>query len=172
MTADPAGIDEDLTLADAIDRMLANNVRHLLVLRADELIGVVDSADLALANAITQERTADVPVRSAMRGVFRCPPDMAVTDVVRTMERNHFTCAAVVDARHNVVGIFTIADALHALRQLVLGGAEPADARPALSSDDVPSNEAPPRVRVARMLRSSHAAPSADQGMAFGTVGL
>ena len=173
MTPDPAGIDEELTLADATDRMLANNIRHLLVLRDGELIGVVDSADLALANAVSQRRISEIPVTSAVRGVFRCAPDTPIEDAIQTMERNHYSCAVVVDDEHRVVGIFTVSDAFRALRQLATGEEVTPEVTPTLAPQ-VPAErqEALPRLRVSRMLASHHASPSAGQGLTFGKVGL
>lgn len=173
MTLDPCAIDEDLTLADAADRMLTNNIRHLLVLREGHLIGLLDASDLALANAVTGDRTDEINVSSATRGVFRCPPHMPVAHVVATMERNHYGCAAVVDDRNNVVGIFTITDALRALRRTVAGHPVQAQVEPT-HRPDIPEvrDSVLPRVRVKRMLKARGAAPSADQGLVLGTVGV
>ena len=173
MTLDPCGIDEDLTLADAADRMLANNIRHLLVLREGHLIGLLDASDLALANAVTGDRIDEISVSTATRGVFRCPPTMPVADVVKTMERNHYGCAAIVDDRSEVVGIFTITDALQALRRVVAGHEVAAQVEPT-HRPEIPEtrDSVLPRVRVKRMLRKGGAAPTADQGLVFGTIGV
>lgn len=173
MTPDPAGIDEELTLADATDRMLANNIRHLLVLRDGELVGVVDSADLALANAISQRRIQEIPVTSAVRGVFRCAPDTPIEDAIQTMERNHYTCAVVVDDQHHVVGIFTVSDAFRALRRLATGRQVAPEVAPTLAPERPAERvEALPKVRVSRILASHRAGPNAAQGLTFGKVGL
>ena len=173
MTPDPAGIDEELTLADATDRMLANNIRHLLVLRDGDLVGVVDSADLALANAVCQRPIQEIPVTSAVRGVFRCAPDTRIEDAIQTMERNHYSCAVVVDANHHVVGVFTVSDAFRALRQLATGTKVAPEVAPTLAPEPpAERKEVLPKVRVSRMLASHHAGPSAAQGLTFGTVGL
>ncbi len=173
MTLDPCGIDEDLTLADAADRMLANNIRHLLVLREGHLIGLLDASDLALANAVTGDRIDEISVSSATRGVFRCPPDMPVVDVVCTMERNHYGCAAIVDDLNRVVGIFTTTDALQALRRVIAGHAVEPQVAPTHRPNIPEIRESVlPRVRVERMLRDRGAAPVDAQGLVLGTVGV
>jgi CBS domain-containing protein len=173
MTPDPCGIDENLSLADAIDRMLANNIRHLIVLRDGELLGLIDSGDLTLAQEASDDSAKDVPVAKAVRGVFRCTPDASAADVVRTMERNHFGCAVAVDDAGVAVGIFTITDALRGLRRMLLGHEVPAEVT-STHHPDLPQEREKtlPRVRVKRMLRRAHAAPAASDGMAFGKVGV
>lgn len=172
MTHDPCGIDVDLTLADAIDRMLANDIRHLLVVADGKLVGVIDSADVALTNAITNERTAEISVRAAVRSVFVCPRDTPIHHVAQTMERNHYGCAAVVEDGF-VVGIFTTTDALRALREVTLAHEVApevvASHRPQLAET---REKTLPEVRVKRLLKSHGASPRASDGLTFGTLGL
>ncbi len=171
MTPEPCGIDEDLSLADAVDRMQANNIRHLLVLRDGELLGVIDSGDLALTNATTTQVSKKILVSQAARGVFRCPPDAALTDVVRTMESQHFGCAAVVDDRGDVVGIFTVTDAFRALRSVLAGHDTTPQIEPTHHPDLPKERQAVlPSVRVKRLLRHGNAAPAASDGMLLGST--
>lgn len=173
MTPDPCGIDEDLTLADATDRMFANNIRHLVVLREGELLGVLDTGDIALCNALSPKNASEVTVRSAVRRVFRCTPADALVDVIQTMEHHHFGCAVVVDAQGDAVGILTVTDVMRALRVQLHGGDVEREVvsslRPELPDE---RQKHLPVVRVKRMLRRSGAAPSPSDGLVFATTGL
>lgn len=176
MTADPCIVDEGLSLADAMDRMMANDIRHLVVVRNDLMVGIVDAGDLSLANAITGENLTDVLVSQAMRGLFRCPADTPLSDVVRTMEAHHFGCVAAVDDG-NLVGIFTRSDALRALREIMLGHRIEAYTHsdvPNASADDSDGDRpvTPPRSQVRRLVDKGGASPSAGAGLVFGTVGV
>lgn len=172
MTPQPCVVDEDLSLADAMDRMMANNIRHLVVVRDDVMIGIIDSSDLSLANAVMDEKLKDIPISRAVRGVFRCSPNMPLADVVRTMEGEHFGCVVVVDG-NEVVGIFTLTDALRALRQLALD--HPVQPETSSTHMPVPPHERENHahhVRARRLLDSHHASPSANDGKVFGSVGV
>lgn len=177
MSKRPCVVDEGLSLSDAMDRMLANDIRHLVVVRGQRMVGVVDASDLSLTNAVVGEPLADVPVTKAMRGLFSCPADMPLTDVVRTMEEHHFGCVAVV-RDNELVGIFTNSDALRALREIVLGhDVQPlhgrkSDAGLADADPEQPRQTPPPRARARRLIAKGGAAPTARDGMTFGTVGL
>ncbi len=171
MTPEPCGIDEDLSLADAVDRMQANNIRHLLVLRNGELLGVIDSADLALTNATKTQIPKKILVSEAARGVFRCRPDAALTDVVRTMESQHFGCAAVIDHDGDVVGIFTVTDAFRALRTVLAGHDTTPQVEPSHHPDLPTERQAVlPNVRVKRLLRHANVSPAASDGMLLGNT--
>jgi CBS domain-containing protein len=164
MTPDPCGVDERLRLGDALDRMLANNIRHLVVLRDDRLAGIVALDDIHVTSSVLGGRAEDATIRTAMRPAFTCSPDTPVAEVARAMESGQCDCAVVLDADGaTVIGIFTITDALRALRQLEEGHF--------VQPEHVPShNRAPyePKhgrpvvpVRAGTILSEHHAAPRA-----------
>jgi CBS domain-containing protein len=171
MSPDPAGVDCELTVADAADRMRANNIRHLLVVRKDQLRGVISLDDVSSAIAVAGDQGASIPVAAITRLAFTCRPETSMTVVSRHMEANHLDCAVVVEDG-DVVGIFTVSDALRCLRALAAGH----DVAPAVTSTLHPAPEEAghehplSHVRVKRMLRSHGAAPSPNDGAAFGTV--
>lgn len=172
MTPKPCVIDESLTLADAMDRMLANNIRHLVVVSNEQAVGIVDAADLGLISGLWSESPREITVKKAKRPLFQCSSTAPVTEVVRTMENHHYTCAVIVDEGH-VVGIFTLTDALRALRQLAMGRPVEPEVEPTHRPQLAPEREkTPPRVHARSMLHDRGASPSASDGLAFGTVGL
>jgi len=172
MTSQPCVVDEGLSLADAMDRMLANNIRHLVVVRGQQMVGVVDSSDLGLANAITQQKLRDIPVSRATRGVCQCPHDMPLTEVARMMEAQHYGCVVATEGGR-IVGIFTATDALRALRSIVLGHSVEPQVVPTHRPDVAKKREStPPHARARRMLEARGAAPSSSDGLLFGRVGV
>jgi CBS domain-containing protein len=172
MTLDPCAVDEDLTLDDAADRMRANNIRHLLVLRDGHLIGVVSSRDLAFAQAVSEDSAAQTMVRAAARPALRtCLPDCPLAEVALDMEANHLDCVVVVDTEGNAKGIFTLVDALQALRTLLAGHSVAPQVVPTHKHTGASIGDTQMRVRVKRILRRAGASPSPNDGMAFGRGG-
>jgi CBS domain-containing protein len=49
MTRDPATIDPDATVGEALDRMITGGFRHLPVMKDEAVVGVVSMRDLAQA---------------------------------------------------------------------------------------------------------------------------
>jgi acetoin utilization protein AcuB len=118
MTQIPATVDEDLSLADATERMFHNEIRHLVVTRGNrEVVGVVSQRDLALATSLS----SDGKVAHAMtRHPYSCRPGSPLLDVVTEMEQGRYGCAIVM---HDGLpaGVFTTTDALRAVRSLLTG---------------------------------------------------
>jgi acetoin utilization protein AcuB len=121
MTGVPATVDEDLSLQDAAERMFLSNIRHLPIMRAGRLIGVLSSRDVAVLTSLPGVDARTTRVSYATDGhLYECGPDAPVDEVAREMEAHRYG-AAVVTEQGNPVGIFTTTDALRALRQLVAG---------------------------------------------------
>lgn len=162
MTARPCAVDSQLRLRDAVDRMAANNIRHLLVVDDDVLVGVVSSRDLALASAIAGD---DALVRTAMSPyVYACGPETPLQQAAHEMEQHRDACAVVVDSGE-AIGILTTTDALYALRWVLAG--RPV-ARAVLPTHEVPHHRARERVdhfvRVSSSVQSHAAGPSPNIG--------
>lgn len=165
MTALPASVDEDLSLTDALDRMSANNIRHLLVARAGHLVGVVSTRDLSLAAALSGGKASKTPVATAMaEHPYSCDAGDKLEDVARAMEAHRYGCAIVL-VQGNVAGIFTTTDALRALRSAIAGHVVEPEVRPTHIVEQ-PSQ----RVRIdhhtsaGAALASSHADPNPNLG--------
>jgi acetoin utilization protein AcuB len=167
MTEEPCTVDAGLSLADALDRMNANNIRHLLVTRGDRLAGIISQRDLALAGALPGIDTAHTDVASAMSDhVYVCDVDAPLDAVAFDMESHRYGCAIVL-REGRAVGVFTTTDALRALRQLVSGK----EAEPASSPTHktvIPEGErqrVEHHVRVGTELYRAHVSPSSSQGV-------
>lgn len=168
MTEKPCTVDAGLSIADAQQRMSQNNIRHLLVVSGDRLVGVVSSRDLAVVAGMPDVSPDKTEVTVAMRpSVYVCDVGTPLESVALDMEMHRYGCAVVVDDGH-ATGIFTTTDALRALRELATG--EPAEpAAPPTHLQAPPSEEERPRrehhFRVGDALLRAHVSPSAHQGM-------
>lgn len=118
MTPSPHSIGKDQTLERAHAAMRALGVRHLPVLHAGKLLGVVTQRDLYFLEALGDVDAGQVKVEEAMsQDVYTVPPDAELDAVARTMAEHKYGCAVVVDRDH-VVGVFTTVDALRVLSEL------------------------------------------------------
>lgn len=112
MTPTPHTIGRDQTLSRAFDMMREYKLRHLPVLDAGKLVGVLSQRDLYFVEAIAGVNRGVDSVSEAMASeIFTVAPGAYVTDVAKTMGERRYGCAVVVD-RGKVVGIFTATDAL------------------------------------------------------------
>ncbi len=170
MTLDPYGIDAELSLADAADRMQTHGIHHLLVMKDHVLEGVVRSSDLELALMVSKDGAADTPVSRAMRPAMMASPFAHLSAVAGDMEARQLEMVVVVDDDALVVGVFTMTDALRAVRAL----ATQRPAEPMVQPDrgDVPATREKtlPSVRVRKMLRRGHAGPGSANGLVMGQV--
>lgn len=170
MTPDPYAIDRSLSVADAADRMRAHNIRHLLVLEGSVLRGVVNLSDLHLAQVLSKEDAAHTSVAEALRPAMTCSPFAYLSSVLRDMESRRLDDVVVIDSNGDVVGIFTLTDAMRAARSL----ANRYTVAPIQEVDrgDVPDERERtlPRVRVKRMLSRAHASPGHANGLVMGEV--
>ncbi len=121
MTTDPMTADHELSIHDAQDRMMHNNLRHLVVVQGERVVGVVSSRDLGLALTIPGTRGNELTIADAMtRDPYCCVAQTPLVEAARSMEAHRYGCALVIDD-DMVVGIFTTVDALRALRAVVMG---------------------------------------------------
>lgn len=171
MTPTPCTVGHDLSLADARDRMEANNIRHLLVTRSGRLVGLLSSRDVTFAQSLTGTKAKKIPVAEAMSDhVYTCSTDAPLDDVAAEMEEHRYGCAVVLDGEF-VVGIFTTTDALRAVRALIRGEDVSPKTVPTHLVDVTGEREkVEHHVRLSETISSAR--PHAGQGMGFGTVGV
>jgi acetoin utilization protein AcuB len=118
MTVSPVVIGIGDTLADAHRLMRERGIRHLPVLDAGRLVGVVSQRDLYLAESLAGVDPSTDTVREAMSGEpYAVPPKAPLEEVAATMAERKLGSAIVVD-RNAVIGVFTTVDALRALASL------------------------------------------------------
>ena len=119
MSTTPVSIGDEQTLATAQVIMQRERVRHLPVLHAGKLVGVVSERDINLVQTFRDVEPDKVEVSEAMsRDPFTVPADAPLDEVVREMAERKYGSAVILD-NDKVVGIFTTVDACAALAELL-----------------------------------------------------
>jgi acetoin utilization protein AcuB len=119
MTKSPYTIGHDQTLAAAHRKMREHSIRHLPVLNAGRLVGIVSQRDLHFIETLNEVDPEEVQVSEAMsEGAYTIGPRSTVRKVAAEMAEQKYGCAVVLDKEH-VVGVFTTVDALRALSSLL-----------------------------------------------------
>jgi acetoin utilization protein AcuB len=119
MTRGPHTIGRSQTMATAHRLMNEHGIRHLPVLEAGALVGVVSQRDLHLIETLKDVDPAEVAVEEAMSPeVFSVGPRASVRKTAAEMADRKLGCAVVME-KERVVGIFTTIDALRALVTLL-----------------------------------------------------
>lgn len=119
MTRAPHTIGTDQTFERAHAIMREHTLRHLPVLRAGKLVGVVSERDLYFVEALDGvDAKVDVVADAMSADVFTVTPEESIEGTVHAMAQHRYGCAVVVD-RGRVVGIFTTTDALELLAKTV-----------------------------------------------------
>lgn len=119
MTPMPHSIGVDQTLEAGHRLMREHGIRHLPVLHAGTLVGVVSLGDLHLVETLQSADPAKISIEEAMSAdVYTVEPDTPLRDVCLAMAERKLGCAVVMDGDH-LAGVFTNVDALHALSALL-----------------------------------------------------
>jgi len=123
MTPSPHTIAADQKLAAAHEVMRRHGIRHLPVLAAGHIVGLVSERDILLVASLPRTDPATTTVEDAMvEDVFTVSPDAPLGEVIETMIDRKLGSAIVCDGDH-VTGVFTTVDALRALHRLLEGSA-------------------------------------------------
>ena len=120
MTPQPHTIGREQTLAMAHKAMRDHEVRHLPVLHAGAVVGILSQRDLYFLETIRGVEIEEDVVEDAMTTeTYAVPADTPVGRVVRMMARKRYGCAVVLDGG-KVTGVFTTTDALRVLAGLLM----------------------------------------------------
>jgi acetoin utilization protein AcuB len=123
MTPSPHSIGSSQPLKLAQERMRNWGIRHLPVLEAGKLVGILSQRDALLVETLRDVDPAKVPVEDAMTTeVYLVSPDAPLGDVVGAMAEHKYGCAVVMEGAH-LAGIFTTVDALKAMITVAQGAA-------------------------------------------------
>jgi acetoin utilization protein AcuB len=119
MTKSPCTIGRDQRLAMAHRLMREHGIRHLPVLKAGQLVGILSQRDLHFIETLQDVDPEQVTVSEAMTPeAFTIGPRASVRKVAAQMADHKYGCAVVMD-HADIVGIFTTVDALRALSELL-----------------------------------------------------
>ena len=131
MTVGPVVIARGRTLSEAHRVMRERAIRHLPVVEAGKLVGLVSQRDLYLLETLKGVDPATETVEEAMSPEpFAVRPDAPLEEVALAMAEHKYGSAVVVD-QGVVVGLFTTTDALRALAAVLRRGRRAADVAPA-----------------------------------------
>ena len=119
MTANPRSVAPADLMSAAHDLMREYGFRHVPVVQEGKLVGMVSDRDLHTVEILRYEPVSQVTVARAMqRAVSTIAPDAPLDEAIERMSRERCDALAVV-GKTGVVGIFTAADALWALTDLL-----------------------------------------------------
>lgn len=120
MTPQPWTIRKDAKMSQAHQLMREHKIRHLPVLEAGKLVGIVSERDLHLIETLPDCDPDEVTVEEAMiQDVYAVNADDPVDAVVEKMSLRKYGSAVVLDRRGGVQGIFTTVDALKAFAEIL-----------------------------------------------------
>lgn len=119
MTPLPHTIGRDQPLSAAHRLMNEHHIRHLPVLSAGQLVGIVSDRDLKFVEALKDVDPERVTIEEAMsQAPYTVAPSAPLGEVVAQMASERYGAALVLEHGH-VVGIFTAIDALRTLADLL-----------------------------------------------------
>jgi acetoin utilization protein AcuB len=106
-------------MAEAHQIMRDHGVRHLPVMQAGLLSGIVSARDLALVESLPDVDPRKIAVEEAMsEDVYSVSPDTSLRVVTAEMAERKLGSAVVVQDG-KVIGVFTVTDACRALTLLL-----------------------------------------------------
>jgi acetoin utilization protein AcuB len=122
MTSDPLTVTPQASIAEVWDLMREVDVRHLPVVEADALVGMVSDRDLARllraegAGAVRDELATPI-VRVMSSDVIAVTPDAEIGEVIGLLIDHKIGAVPVVEEEtREVLGIISYVDVLRALR--------------------------------------------------------
>ena len=121
MTPSPRTVAPATALSDARNVMAQEQIRHLPVVQAGRVVGVVSARDVLVVEDLRVFASYDTTVEAAMAAdPISVPSDTPIGHVVKTMAKEDIGCVLVVD-RGKLVGIFTDVDAVKLLSRALSG---------------------------------------------------
>jgi acetoin utilization protein AcuB len=119
MTCQPWTIRRDAKLGQAHAMMREHAIRHLPVLEAGKLVGIVSERDVYLFDRFADLDT-DVTVEDAMTvDVYAVSCEDSLDAVVEKMAEHKYGSAVVMNRRGAVEGIFTTVDGMQAFADVL-----------------------------------------------------
>lgn len=124
-TPNPVTAAEDMLIDDLHRLMSENGIRHLPIVRGNQVVGLVSDRDLRVALGLkTSEK---VQVRAA--DIMALEPvavnaGATLDEVAFEMSDRKIGSVLVNDENDNLLGIFTVTDALNALIEIARGNQE------------------------------------------------
>jgi acetoin utilization protein AcuB len=118
MTREPYSVTSTETLARARSLMASHGIRHLPVIDGERLVGMISDRDLAAIESVPGVDLAHVEIARVMSPPLQVWGETPLDEVGELMTNRRADCV-VVQGGHGVAGIFTTADAIAALTDLL-----------------------------------------------------
>lgn len=119
MTTSPPSVRTTDSLKAVHDLMTSHNLRCLPVIQNGQVHGLVNDVDLKLALTLAGQASDSTSVESIVMGdILLAPPNAPLLKVVRSMKKKKIDHVLVVE-HGQLLGIFTLTDALEALDELL-----------------------------------------------------
>lgn len=119
MTRSPHTVGLTVPLAEAKKVMLNHGVRHLPVLDAGALVGLLSERDVQLAESLARFDVKDLLVEDAMsQAPYAVAPHTPLAEVAHEMAQRKLGSAVVMEGM-KVVGVFTTTDGMRVLAMLL-----------------------------------------------------
>jgi acetoin utilization protein AcuB len=116
MSRDVHSIRHDASADDALSQMSKHGVRHLPVLEAGRLVGLLSDRDLRLALSVSDADAKAIIIEAICAPiVYSVPPSTPLSSVAQEMADKRYGSCVVVDDDEHVLGMFTTVDACRAL---------------------------------------------------------
>jgi len=135
MTSPAISVTPNTTLHEAKKIMLEHHIRHLPVVKNQELVGILSSGDVRRASPSDATSLSvwelnylweQILVESSMTTkVISVHPDTPVLEAARLLAEHRFGCLPVVDANKHLQGILTEIDILRLVIQYMENAERP-----------------------------------------------
>ena len=117
MTPHPHSVGKGQPLSKAHELMREHKIRHLPVLEAGRIVGLLSQRDLHLIETLSDVDPTEVTVEEAMsQEPYTVAPTTPLSEVAGEMARRKLGATVIADGAH-VVGMFTTVDALEVLQK-------------------------------------------------------
>ena len=118
MTPMPHTIEKDLPVPEAMNLMRIHHIRHLPVVDAGKIVGMITDRDIKFASGfgdVSSMKVDDVMSPEP----YTVSPETTLDLVVGAMAVNKLSSAVVLDSRGEVVGIFTSNDGFRVMGEIL-----------------------------------------------------
>jgi len=110
MSSPPITVDSSRLLSDIIGLFSTHSVRHVLITRRSELVGIISDRDVLKALWKGHEDLRQPLIDIATRNPKVVSPDTSIEEVASLMLAGHFSAIPVVDGEKELLGIITSTD--------------------------------------------------------------
>ncbi len=122
-TPNPLKVEVGTSLNQAWETMFSNKIRHILVHKENDIVGIVSSRDLTTFSQASNFE--ELKVEDIMsKDIYTVSPETKLYEVALKMSKEKIGSAVIYDPTEKSLGIFTATDALNALVEVLRGDIE------------------------------------------------